>query len=255
MTSIPTQRQARVAVLVDCDNVSPDILEFALRKAEEAGRLVIRRGYGNKDTLVQKWQESLTRLAFTPHLQFPYAPGKNTADIALALDTLEAHFDGRADTFFLLTSDSDFTYLCRKLRERGAAVCVVGEAKTPDALRNACDRFFEWTRPAAASVVPIEAAHQPAAAPKGSATPSAKSQPRMVVDAVSFLARSTPDGKVGLPTLGSYLRQSMPGFSSKAYGHPSLSKMLQSYPALETRIVPDGQSTVALVRKAPKAAA
>nr|WP_313423076.1 NYN domain-containing protein [Stenotrophomonas rhizophila] len=51
----------------------------------------------------------------------------------------------QADIFCLVTSDSDFAYLCRKLRERGATVLIVGEAKTPDALRNACDQFFEWS--------------------------------------------------------------------------------------------------------------
>jgi len=40
-----------------------------------------------------------------------HAAGKNTSDIALALDALEALFDHRADTFFLVTSDSDFAYL------------------------------------------------------------------------------------------------------------------------------------------------
>jgi uncharacterized protein (TIGR00288 family) len=98
-------------------------------------------------TLANKWQDTLVRLAFTPCLQYQYAPGKNTSDIALALDALEALFDQRADTFCIVTSDSDFAYLCRKLRERGATVCIVGEAKTPDALRNASDQFFEWTRP------------------------------------------------------------------------------------------------------------
>ena len=41
------------------------------------------------------------------------------------LDAQEALFDGRADTFCLVTSDSDFAYLCRKLRERGATVHIV----------------------------------------------------------------------------------------------------------------------------------
>lgn len=52
----------------------------------------------------------------------PVCRGKNTADIGLALAALEGLFDARADTFCLVTSDSDFAYLCRKLRERGAAV-------------------------------------------------------------------------------------------------------------------------------------
>nr|WP_275548058.1 NYN domain-containing protein [Xanthomonas arboricola] len=89
-----------------------------------------------------------------PCLQYQYASGKNTADIALALDALEALFDHRADTFCLVTSDSDFSYLCRKLRERGATVFIVGEPKTPDALRNACDQFFEWDRKAKEAAAP-----------------------------------------------------------------------------------------------------
>ena len=138
--------ETRVAVLVDCDNVSPEILEHALRVVAQFGRVVLRRGYGNHGTLANKWQEALVRLAFTPCLQYQYAAGKNTSDIALALDAMEALFDHRADMFCLVTSDSDFAYLCRKLRERGATVCIVGEPKTPDALRNASDQFFEWRR-------------------------------------------------------------------------------------------------------------
>lgn len=137
---------SRVAVLVDCDNVSPEILDYSLRVVAQFGRVVMRRGYGNHGTLGNRWQEALVRQAFTPCLQYQYAAGKNTADIALALDALEVLFDQRADTFCLVTSDSDFAYLCRKLRERGATVFIVGEPKTPDALRNASDQFFEWRR-------------------------------------------------------------------------------------------------------------
>jgi uncharacterized protein (TIGR00288 family) len=141
--------EARVAVLVDCDNTSPEVLEFALRVVAQFGRVVLRRGYGNHATLANRWQEALVRLAFTPCLQYQYASGKNTSNIALALDAVEALFDDRADTFCLVTSDSDFAYLCRKLRERGATVHIVGEAKTPDALRNASDQFFQWIKPEA----------------------------------------------------------------------------------------------------------
>ena len=85
-----TEVETRVAVLVDCDNTSPEILEHALRVVAQFGRLVLRRGYGNHTTLANRWQEALVRLAFTPCLQYQYAPGKITADIALALDAYEA---------------------------------------------------------------------------------------------------------------------------------------------------------------------
>lgn len=222
---------ARVAVLVDCDNTTPDILEHALRVVAQFGRVVLRRGYGNHSTLANKWQEALVRLAFTPCLQYQYAAGKNTADIALALDAVEALFDQRADTFCLVTSDSDFSYLCRKLRERGATVHIVGEAKTPDALRNASDQFFEWTPPE-----PAGSAGDPRHPPKPAAAPAAraaaKSRPRSVLSAVSLLATDTPDGRVGLGALGQYLKRTDPGFSPKAFGHTALSDMVRAYPEL-----------------------
>jgi uncharacterized protein (TIGR00288 family) len=218
---------ARVAVLADCDNTSPDILEHALRVVAQFGRVVLRRGYGNHATLANRWQEALVRLAFTPCLQYQYAAGKNTADIALALDALEAMFDARAETFCLVTSDSDFAYLCRKLRERGATVLIVGESKTPDALRNASDQFFEWVPPE-----PVADTEEGQKAKPEAAKPPAKRRPKMLISAVGLLAADTPEGKVGLGALGQYLKRTDPGFSPKIYGHGSLSEMVSTYPDL-----------------------
>jgi uncharacterized protein (TIGR00288 family) len=233
-----TDSDGRVAVLVDCDNSSPEAVEYALRVVAQFGRVVLRRGYGNHQTLANRWQEALVRLAFTPCLQYQYAAGKNTADIALALDALEAMFDGRSDTFCLVTSDSDFAYLCRKLRERGATVYIVGESKTPDALRNASDQFFEWTRPEPASAV--SDVSTAAAAPAGKeelvrtdlARPAAKRRPKFVIDAVDLLAGGAHEGKVALGALGSYLKRMDPAFSPQAYGHSGLLNMVRTYDLL-----------------------
>ncbi|MGQ3002528.1 MAG: NYN domain-containing protein [Hydrogenophaga sp.] len=245
MTNNTPELETRVAVLIDCDNTSPEILEYALRVVAQFGRVVLRRGYGNHATLANKWQEALVRLAFTPCLQYQYAPGKNTADIALALDAMEAMFDGRADTFCLVTSDSDFAYLCRKLRERGATVQIVGEAKTPDALRNASDQFFEWQKPVPAAPVPPAAPEHAAerGAPKSLAAkaesakpeggkPVLKLRPRFVVEAVSMLAADTPEGKVTVSALGSYLKRTDPAFSPQTYGHSGLLDMIKTYDLL-----------------------
>jgi len=81
--------------MVDCDNTSPEVLEHALRVVAQFGRVVLRRGYGNHSTLANRWQQAPVRLAFMPCLQYQYAAGGNTADIALALVSMEAMFDGR----------------------------------------------------------------------------------------------------------------------------------------------------------------
>jgi hypothetical protein len=131
-------------------------------------------------------------------------------------------FDGRADTYCSLTSDSDFAYLCRKLRERGAMVCIVGEEKTPDALRNASDQFFAY-QPSESEAV------------KKQTQASAKKRPKSVTAAVSLLAADSSEGWVGLGALGQYMKRSDPGFSPKKYGHSGLLEMVQTYPDLAIR--------------------
>lgn len=248
MTPNTNSNDTRVAVLVDCDNVTPDILEFALKVVAQFGRVVLRRGYGNHTTLANKWQQALVSQAFTPCLQYQYAAGKNTADIALALDAMEALFDERADTFCLVTSDSDFAYLCRKLRERGATVYIVGDPKTPAALRNASDQFFEWVKPE-----PIaESAEKPASKPEPVAKavdlnkPVPKRRPRFVVEAVTLLAADTSEGKVSLGALGQYLKRTDPAFSPNLYGHSGLLDMVRNYDLLSLKQEPGGHWSVSL---------
>jgi uncharacterized protein (TIGR00288 family) len=262
MSQVKSGNDLRVAVLVDCDNTNPDIVEYALRVVAQFGRVVLRRGYGNHATLANKWQEALVRQAFTPCLQYQYASGKNTSDIALALDALEALFDDRADTFCLVTSDSDFAYLCRKLRERGATVHIVGEAKTPDALRNASDQFFEWTKPAPPepeAPTPGEATKANAPTPEASKPevikPAIKRRPLFVVEAVNLIAANSSDGKVHMGALGQYLKRTDPAFSPQTYGHSGLLDMVRTYELLTVQQEVGGNWTVRLTPSATPAAA
>lgn len=242
--------ESRIAVLVDCDNVSPAILDHALRFVAQFGRVVVRRGYGNPATLAgNRWQEALTQQAFTPCLQYQYASGKNTADIALALDAMEILFDKIVDTFCVVTSDSDFAHLCRKLRERGAVVCIVGEEKTPAALRNASDHFSQWEPVveviAANNIKPV--AENGAGVRSTDAVQSpAKQRPMSLVKAVAMLAGDTPEGKVDLGALGNYLRRTDPSFTPKAYGHSGLLDMLRTYDLLQLNQAAGGHWAVKL---------
>ena len=238
----------RIAVLVDCDNVSPDMVDHALRFVAQFGRVVVRRGYGNSGTLSgNRWQAKLTEQAFTPCLQYQFASGKNTSDIALALDAVEMLFDEIVDTFCMVTSDSDFAHLCRKLRERGARVCIVGEEKTPLALRNASDHFSEWEpqAPAQASS-PANQARSTQQPEPAVAKPAGKRRPLFVVEAVRLMASDTADGKVDLGALGNYLRRTDSAFTTKAYGHSGLLDMVRTYDLLQVVQEPGGHWAVRL---------
>jgi uncharacterized protein (TIGR00288 family) len=231
---------SKVAVLVDCENAAPEALDFALRVAAQFGRVVLRRGFGSSAALANKWQAALVQQAFTPCLQYTYAAGKNTSDIALAIDAMEALFDHRASVFCLVTSDSDFAGLCRKLRERGATVYVIGESKSPDALRNASDQFFQWI--SADAAMPETALN----AGKAQVAHKPKQRPRSVVTAVKLLAADSPDGRLHVSALGSYLRRTDPSFSPQNFGHAGLVSMLKTYDLLDLRQELGGHWTVAL---------
>lgn len=236
------RKESRVAVLVDCDNVDPRILDHALRFMAQFGRVVVRRGYGNHGTLGNRWQTKLVELAFTPCLQYQFASGKNTADIALALDAMEMLFDEIVDTFCIVTSDSDFAHLCRKLRERGALVCIVGEEKSPSALRNASDHFSEWHPEADAPAEP--AIEKRPVTDLGKPLP--KRRPLFVVNAVKMMASGSSDDKITLSALGSYLRRTDPAFTPGAYGFSGMLEMLRTYDLLKLVQEPGGHWTVQL---------
>lgn len=228
----------RIAVLVDCDNMPADSLRFALRAMAQFGRIVVRRGYGNHATLTAKWRESLVEYAFTPHLQFQYAAGKNTADIAMAIDAVELMFDDRADAYCLVTSDSDFSYLCRRLRERGSNVYIVGERRTPQALRNASDQFFElellrqeYADPPVASALPD------GTTPAPSKAALLEQRAAEIIAGLALLAEESDDGWVSLTALNSYIRRTDPGFDTKRYGFKRFLDMVHAQPKLETRLI------------------
>ena len=248
MASLQNHGETRVAVLVDCDNVSPEIVEYSLKVAAQFGRIVLRRGYGNHGTLANKWQDVLVRLAFTPCLQYQYAPGKNTSDIALALDAQEVLFDQRADVFCLVTSDSDFAYLCRKLRERGASVCIVGESKTRPALRNASDQFFEWRKDSSdGDEVCQDLTNSDRATDQ---KPVMNTRPEFMVEAVSLLTGGSAEGKTTIAAVGNYLKRTDPGFNPSLYGYSGLLEMMKTYDEFDLKMEPGGHWTVSIAEQA-----
>jgi len=241
----PVASAPRIAVLVDCDNTSPEALDYTLGLIPPSACVVARQGYGNGGTLAkQRWREALNRHAFTPCLQYQFAPGKNSADIALALDALEMMLEDRADTFYLVTSDSDFASLCRKLRIRGGAVSIVGEEKTPPMLQEACNRFYTFTpaqdteRPAPPVSEQAEETAQPA-----SQIELKPEHEHILIRAVDTLAKGRADGTVGLTELGQYLRKHH-SFGAKQNGYGTLVKMIDKCASLQATTKNDKAAVV-----------
>lgn len=134
---------ARVAILIDGDNVSVGHAARIAALGQAEGRVDVHRAYANA-TNGSGW-------ASAPGVKLIHAgAGKNAADLLLSIDAMEFVLTGWFDTFILASSDRDFTHLAARLREHGSAVIGAGLAGASPRLKASCSRFVELAAPVSA---------------------------------------------------------------------------------------------------------
>jgi len=133
----------KIALLIDCDNVSHTAIEGVIDELSKYGKVNIRHAYGNwKSVLLRGWEEKLHPHAIKPIQQFAYTSGKNATDAAMIIDAMDLLYTQELDGFALMTSDSDFTPLVMRILAHGITVYGFGEKKTPMPFVNACSQFI-----------------------------------------------------------------------------------------------------------------
>jgi len=132
----------RIALLIDADNVSADVIEQAIQRTlAEHGAIHVRRAYCNAETAV-KQQALFKRLLVRPMVNL--STGKNSTDIALAVDAIDLVIAERPHIVVLVSSDSDFAPLVIRLREKGCRVCGIGQlGKTGEETTAVYDEFID----------------------------------------------------------------------------------------------------------------
>ena len=136
----PAQR--RLAMLIDGDNAQAKLLDKMLEEASRHGTVTVRRIYGDWTCPgMKQWHDAANRYAFqTPH-QLSYTTGKNATDTFLIIDAMDILHSGHVDGFCIVSSDSDFTGLAKRIRESGMFVMGMGRTTTPESFRKACEVF------------------------------------------------------------------------------------------------------------------
>lgn len=132
----------RWAVLIDAENVPAAVADPLFARATGCGAVGVRRLYGNLTTGANRaWLAIAGRLGLDATHQIDLAAGKNAADIAMVIDAMDLLHRGWVGGFWLVSSDSDFTRLARRIRDQGLPVHGVGRAGAPQALRVSCTEF------------------------------------------------------------------------------------------------------------------
>lgn len=136
---------ARYALFWDADNVSPDAMRRVLQALARVGvNPDVRRAYGdvcNKGG--PQWRSVFADEHFAVSATYPVSAQKNGADMELALDAMQLVLsEVSVPTVIVVSSDSDFVPLARRVRALGGVFWGFGSECTGFAYRSACTRFF-----------------------------------------------------------------------------------------------------------------
>lgn len=266
--------EANLAVFCDFENLAIGArdagygdfrMQLALERMLEKGRVLIKRAYSDWKRY-SDYRRSMHEYGFElieiPHVSYS---GKNSADIHLVVDALDLCYTREhIDVFVIMSGDSDFSPLVRKLRENDKRVVGMGvKGASSDLLVESCDEFIYYddlvrrqnkpARPARSGARPPKPeAGKKEAAPKGGARaetapkPSGDAPPTgdpaataaakvgdveeafdLVLDTVEALFRERDDEVHGAQVKQA-LKRKRPTFDEAYYGFRTFSQLLES---------------------------
>jgi hypothetical protein len=189
-------------LLVDGDNVPPEILGPMLKRLGADGPVPERRIFRNwrSSRNATAWDNASKAHAFDRVDRYRTSAGKNASDIALvvtAMDLLHAGYR----RFCIASGDTDFAPLVERLRRAGSHVVLIGHKDKGGILTEVADEYLEF-RALEKSKSPPKAPAKPAArapakpAPKTTRKTQSKQAPKQT-KAVG--GKAPPAGKATQP--------------------------------------------------------
>ena len=223
-----------VMMFIDADNVSADVIEQALSLVlAEHGAVHVRRAYCTAEAAVNH-AKLFKRLSIRPMVNL--ATGKNSTDIALAVDAIDLVGAQRPELAVIVSSDSDFAPLVIRLREKGCRVLGIGQkGKTGDESTGVYDAFVDLQHRSAARAPVRAPALAPATAPArrsargGRARPSPAPAPPPLPDEVERVLAAIPELRDGAPFELRHAAERLRGAGLLAKSAPS-TKLFKKHP-------------------------
>jgi uncharacterized LabA/DUF88 family protein len=226
------QSNRRFALLIDGDNAQPKLIDDILTETGKYGIISVRRIYGDWTTSnMNGWKDVLHKHAIQPIQQFRYTVGKNATDSAMIIDAMDLLYSGTVDSFCLVSSDSDYTRLATRIREKGMFVMGIGKKTTPRSFVNGCEVFLFTENFKSNKKRTIRSYARPSDRNKNAAAETQEpdeSDPIPLLEKACEMA-SGDDGWAVLSDFGNALRKLDPSFDPRSYGHNQLLKLIQAH--------------------------
>ena len=212
----------KIAVLIDGDNAQAKLLKPILEEISKYGKVTIRRIYGDwTNNQMSSWKTILNDLSFNPIQKFSYTSGKNSTDSSLIIDAMDILHDKIVDGFCIVSSDSDYTGLAKRIREEGVFVMGIGEKKTPNAFIQSCE-VFTFTE----NITQNEELNQTKDKSANKTNKAVKIDTTLINKAYEMSINDSDQAYVS--TLGSNLIKLDPSFDTRAHGFKTLTQLASS---------------------------
>ena len=220
-----------IAVLIDGDNAQPKLIKEILEEVSKYGKATIRRIYGDwTQQHMNGWKEIINQYSISPIQKFAYTTGKNSTDSSLIIEAMDILHGKNTEGFCIVSSDSDYTGLAKRIREEGLFVMGIGQKKTPSAFVQSCE-IFTFTE---------NLIVEPIAIPVAKNKVNKKEIEIIVKDTdvipkinlsiidKAFDISANEDDEAYIANIGTNLRKISPSFDSRTYGFRNLTKLFES---------------------------
>ena len=218
-----------IAVLIDGDNAQPKLIQKILEEVAKYGKATIRRIYGDwTKPQMNSWKEILNQYSFNPVQKFAYTTGKNSTDSSLIIEAMDILHGQSIDGFCIVSSDSDYTGLAKRIREEGLFVMGIGEKKTPNAFVQSCE-IFTFCENLSEELVPETTTV------KKTVTKNPPAKPKLneaIIDK-AFDISVKDNNEAYISAIGLNIRKIDPSFDPRTFGYKSLTQLFNKLPKYE----------------------
>jgi hypothetical protein len=231
-----------IAVLIDGDNAQARLIKELIEEVSKYGKATIRRIYGDWTTQqMNSWKEIINQYSINPIQKFSYTTGKNSTDSSLIIDAMDILHGRSVDGFCIVSSDSDYTGLAKRIREEGLFVMGIGRKTTPIAFVNSCEifTFSENLLPEIElseekifehSEIKKGEKHKKSTGKTIEKKDSKNQLPKTVLKIIdkAFEISLNEEEEAYIAKVGSSLRKIDPSFDSRTYGFKTLTQLFES---------------------------
>lgn len=231
----------RIALLIDGDNAQASLIKEIIAEVSKFGKATIRRIYGDwTSSGMNSWKPILNENSINAMQNFAYTTGKNSTDGSMIIDAMDILHSKSIDGFCIVSSDSDFTGLAKRIREEGLFVMGIGRQTTPISFVNSCEVFTQTENLDSKKIKAVELVEVSNTKSTKKVVKNNKKDQEQITSSVkipkkelekidkAFDLATSEEDETHIARVGGILRQIDPSFDPRSFGYKNLSQLFEN---------------------------